>query len=83
VASGFDLAATDTEVRRRSTTRREEWLAFASRAPSDRFKSPGFTQFAIDDLTLNTSPVPEPTSMILLGTGLASLAVPRYRRRQS
>ncbi|MCM3903040.1 MAG: PEP-CTERM sorting domain-containing protein [Pyrinomonadaceae bacterium] len=42
-----------------------------------------FTNFAIDNLTLTTpSEVPEPTTLLLLGTGLAALTKLRKRSRQ-
>jgi hypothetical protein len=45
------------------------------------FSSPGLE--AIDTVTFETPVVPEPTSMLLLGTGLGVLAVRRLRRRQT
>lgn len=42
----------------------------------------GFGGFSIDDLTLETSAVPEPTTMLLFGTGIAGLAAVGRRRRK-
>ena len=41
------------------------------------------TQFALDDLTINSSAVPEPASAALLGTGLVGLYGVIRRRRES
>ncbi|WP_240910283.1 PEP-CTERM sorting domain-containing protein [Desulfopila sp. IMCC35008] len=41
----------------------------------------GWAQFRVDSVSVSSTPVPEPTTMLLFGTGLASLA--GYRRKQN
>jgi len=45
------------------------------------YSSPGLE--AIDNLTFETPVVPEPTTMLLVGSGLGALAVRRLRRRHA
>ena len=37
-------------------------------------------QYGIDNFTFNTASVPEPTSLFLLGAGLAAIGLIRFRR---
>jgi hypothetical protein len=50
---------------------------------ANAFDNGSGSHFALDNFTFNeASPVPEPASVVLLGTGAAALARRRYRRRR-
>ena len=42
---------------------------------------PNNRQHYLDNLVLNPTPIPEPTTLLLLGTGLIGVGVRRYRRK--
>ena len=42
----------------------------------------GYSGYGIDDLVIDTAPVPVPATMLLLGSGVVGLAVTRLRRKK-
>lgn len=45
--------------------------------------APGFSEFAINDLSLNATATPEPASLMLVGTGLLAILRSARRRRRA
>lgn len=67
-----------------TTTTGQQTLTFSSATPiTSVVLTPGdfFDWVGVDNITYELIPVPEPTSMMLLGAGLAGAAIARRRRR--